>query len=212
MKKCPQPGKATLRHRCFCGHYKCRPAARKMAHVSLVPRKQVSGPGIMRAPEPPTWLVTPTWLVQVFLRPGFWGSHAGGIKTTPDTEKCSCGPARRYRSGHCRARETARLIAQECASHDHSPAQGKARNVVRGAAIATRAADARGRASAAARQETRNAAAPGARQRDGRADRPMDFLAGAKTAGISLRLPVGSGLQQPDLLADRSERPILVLL
>src|SRR5262245_45787060 len=47
--------------------------------------------------------------------------------------------ARRYTNGHCRARETARLIAQECASHDHSPAQVKARNVVRGAAVATRA-------------------------------------------------------------------------
>src|SRR5262249_10214027 len=71
------------------------------------------------------------------------------------------------------------------ASHGDQ-AQGEARDAVRGAIAAARAGRARCRAPAAARQKARNAAAPGSCQRDGRADRPVDHLAGAKTAGVAL--------------------------
>src|SRR5262249_35359769 len=63
----PARVKVSLRQQRAARHYKCRSSARNMAHVALGTRKSVSGPGLLRAPRPPTWVV------QVFLRPGFWG-------------------------------------------------------------------------------------------------------------------------------------------
>src|ERR1043166_4457225 len=37
-------------------YYKCCSGARNMAHVARRQRKAVSGPGFLRAPEPPTWV------------------------------------------------------------------------------------------------------------------------------------------------------------
>lgn len=66
-RNAPSPGDVSLRYRCARAYYKCRSCARNTAHVALATREGMSGPGFLRAPEPPTWVV------QVFLRPGLLG-------------------------------------------------------------------------------------------------------------------------------------------
>lgn len=62
-------------------HHKCRSCARNMAHVSLRSRRRLSGPGFLRAPRPPTWVG------QVFLRPGLLGGLEPEAERRRSTKK-----------------------------------------------------------------------------------------------------------------------------